>query len=154
MKISTVIRNLVDSNVRSKGKMYADWAQAKTISHSKFNIEATVKGSAYKTYNVLINIGESRIEVFCTCTYFNSSGTCKHIWATIITAKKDGFDSDAVTQDAVLVGQNEEIVNNDFEDDKDYSGGFEQSTLESKNTIRENSITAPPQKNNLIRNPF
>ncbi len=103
MKISDAIRDDVESNVRSKGKMYADWNQAKIISTSDSKIEAKVQGSNYRAYDVTISLENDDILVDCTCPYFESSGTCKHIWATIITAERAGFESSKVTSESFLI---------------------------------------------------
>lgn len=102
MKISTILHDHVDSNVRSNGKLFADWSQAKIISTNDRNIEADVMDSVYHSYHVSINIEPDEINVKCACPYFESSGTCKHIWAVILTAEKNGFESNIINKDAVL----------------------------------------------------
>lgn len=116
MKLSDIARNQIDSSIRSRGKLYADWNQAKIISKNKNRIEAEVKGSYSNTYDVTIDIEPHKIFVFCSCPYFQSSGACKHIWATIVTAEKEGFSGEVIYPDSVLVERNLEEIDEDEEE--------------------------------------
>ncbi|HEX3019303.1 MAG TPA: DEAD/DEAH box helicase [Chitinispirillaceae bacterium] len=118
MKISTVICEQIDSNARSRGKMYSDWGYAKIISTNKKSIEASVSGSNYHSYHVSIAIQPDEVTVNCSCPSFETHGACKHIWATILTAEKNGFESDILDNDAIL------IENNIHEDDSALEEAF------------------------------
>ena len=119
MKLSDITRNLVDSNIRAKGKMYSDWNQVKILSTSDSKIDAKVQGSGKNVYDVTISIEPGSIIVNCTCPFFESYGACKHVWATILTAEKNGFESTVATPKSILIEKDlfDEEDDEDFEDD-------------------------------------
>jgi uncharacterized Zn finger protein len=119
MKLSDITRNLVDPNIRAKGKLYAEWNQVKILSASDRKIDAKVHGSGKNVYDVSISIEPDNIIVNCTCPFFESYGACKHIWATILTAEKNGFESTIATSKSILIEKDlfDEEDDEDFEDD-------------------------------------
>ena len=119
MKLSDAIRDQFDSIIRSRGKMYADWNLVKIISTCDSLIKAEINESYGNVYDVVINIEPHQVIIDCTCPDFESSGACKHIWATVITAEKNGFESNTVTDKTILVEKDllEDEDNLDYEED-------------------------------------
>ncbi len=58
-------------------------------------VEARVRG--HRPYNVEISFENPTLSVDCECEYFDSSGACKHIWATLLAADQQMFLSEAAT---------------------------------------------------------
>jgi len=51
-------------------------------------VHASVRGT--EVYAVMLRAGRTTLGVYCTCPYFDSSGRCKHVWATLLAAEERG----------------------------------------------------------------
>lgn len=146
MKLSDAIRDQIDSNIRAKGKMYADWNMAKIISCSDDEIIAEVREDNRYHLEVTIHIEPKKIAMHCTCSMFQTEGVCKHSWAVILTAEKNGFESKIVTTDTVIANSRisnidqifgNECKNKPLDKLKDY---FEQNNLSPKQESKNQNV--------------
>src|SRR5947209_611764 len=108
MNLSTTLAGDFSPPVRRKGQLYYWQRRVRIESGSHSHVEARVQGS--QTYDVRLNLDEGVLFASCTCSYFDSNGPCKHLWATILAAEARGDLSTAATIpnlildcDAVLV---------------------------------------------------
>ncbi len=75
--------------VRRRGEEY-HWQRLVRIGNGGDDfVEATIRGS--QRYPVDLRWRPGILTVTCECPYFDSSGPCKHIWATILTAESRGL---------------------------------------------------------------
>jgi hypothetical protein len=90
VNLSSKLRSLFESGVRARGAAYHAEGRVRIGHHSSRTVEATVQGS--RRYQVGIEWdGESVLSVSCECAYFDSSGPCKHLWATVLEADARGY---------------------------------------------------------------
>jgi len=84
---------------------------------------ATVRGSI--TYNVALSLEGKELHMSCSCPYFADNGPCKHLWATILTAERQGHLGEVLPQRSVEVicDDDEEFYEDppeDFDDEPDF----------------------------------
>ncbi|HEY8925913.1 MAG TPA: SWIM zinc finger family protein [Polyangia bacterium] len=51
-------------------------------------VHASVRGT--DVYAVMLRAGHTTLDVYCICPYFDTSGRCKHVWATLLAAEERG----------------------------------------------------------------
>jgi uncharacterized Zn finger protein len=81
------------STLRNRGLDYFMQGRVVITRGTAFLVEARVRG--HRPYNVDLLFEDGVLKVNCTCEYFESSGPCKHIWATLLAADEQTFLSDA-----------------------------------------------------------
>src|SRR5882724_10132123 len=89
MTLSTSLAGFFSKSIRERGRSYFQ-SRAVTIPYgSDREVGAIVEGSS--SYDVIISCEGDNLVVDCTCPFMNSSyNPCKHIWATILAAEKEG----------------------------------------------------------------
>jgi superfamily II DNA or RNA helicase len=104
MKPSAFLAPEFNSGSRERGVKYyhAGWV---TIRHGDAaTVEAEVSGPDAR-YEVEIDIDDDRvIDLWCDCPYFESTGPCKHLWATLLAAEAAGY----LTKPAETLGDPED----------------------------------------------
>ena len=115
-----------DVAIRTRGEQYyRDGRVILVPFRDKSTAQAVVWGGA--AYSVVLDWGFSReqLAVCCECSYFKSTGPCKHIWATILAADARGVGPKGSKRLGLLPMDPEEyegtgedvIAGDDFEDD-------------------------------------
>jgi hypothetical protein len=81
-----VLSQLIPAAVRRRGADYFVGRRVTLVHADAHRVEARVRGS--RTYGVEIDIGDSAglPSLSCTCPYYDGTGYCKHIWATVLAA--------------------------------------------------------------------
>ena len=93
-ELASILAKGFDFSSRKRGDEYFRRNRVKVRAGSSTELSATVKGS--EPYQVLLKVSGSKLAVSCTCPYFLDHGqACKHLWAAILTADKEGFLADA-----------------------------------------------------------
>lgn len=125
MKLSELIRNQIDKDIRSDGMLHTNLNHVLLSTVSDNQIKSKVKSSDDETYDVSIDINNETITVECTCPYFQSDGACKHIWATILTAERDGFESKSISHSNILIcrNENDHLINPPLEEQQSNEPG-------------------------------
>src|SRR6266487_2578592 len=100
MNLVTRLTGDFSSNVRNRGKIYY-WQGRVRIDHgSDSQVEARVRGS--RQYEVSLDYESGVLSAWCDCSYFDSGGACKHLWATILAADAGGHLSAAARADLIF----------------------------------------------------
>src|SRR4051812_38032582 len=116
----------VPSAVRSRGSQYFSQGNVHIESGSANHVDASVYGSM--TYTVRIRIEDRKVVTTCDCPYFDGEGTCKHIWATLLSAEEGGYLYRIASMwMPVIVSENESEGDSDIDDgdDNDEFGEFD-----------------------------
>jgi superfamily II DNA or RNA helicase len=108
----------VSSGVRSRGSRYYSSGNVHIQRGSATHVEAAVQGSI--PYSVKVRIDDRKVVVMCDCPYFDTEGTCKHIWATLLAAEADGYLHRVASMwTPFIVAGNVGAESEDDEDDND-----------------------------------
>ncbi len=147
MKLSDVCREEFEKKIRSRGEEYAGSRRVKILSANERQIIAEVRGSVGCIYDVEITMDPEDVLIDCTCPYFESEGACKHLWATIITAEKNGFQSNFLTDDSVVFEK--KLMDEDYMDeDEEWNFlKFDKNHFSELNNYLENDISAAKRQN-------
>ncbi len=90
MSLTTYLSGYVDGQVRGRGYIYYRDGAVRIIEGSRDHLQALVTGSS--TYQVHLNREGRTLYGTCTCPYFQKEReTCKHLWATLLTAAKTEY---------------------------------------------------------------
>ena len=91
MSLADRCRHEFDFQVIGRGAAYFLDGKASIASRAASTITLKVKGT--RPYDVTIALpahGSKELTVSCTCPYFEGVGTCKHLWAAILTVDHRG----------------------------------------------------------------
>jgi len=90
MALTTHLSRHVGSKVRSRGYSYYRSGAVQIINGNNEELEAAVIGT--ETYAVDLYREDDTVHASCTCPYFEGEReSCKHIWATLLAAEKQGY---------------------------------------------------------------
>ncbi len=90
MALTTHLSGYVSNKVQGRGYSYYSSGAVEIIKGTKKEVEAVVVGS--DAYEVDLYREGDAVYVFCTCPYFEGEReSCKHIWATLLAAEKQGY---------------------------------------------------------------
>jgi superfamily II DNA or RNA helicase len=78
-----------EASVRQRGLAYFSRRYVRIRSGSESEVTAMVKGS--RDYDVSIRFEAGVLKMWCDCVYFDSTGPCKHLWATVLAAESSGY---------------------------------------------------------------
>ncbi len=118
MKVSQIITNHFDADVRARGSSYFRSRAVRILQGTDSGVWATVRGS--DDYDVAIFLETTNLHISCTCPYFTDRGGCKHLWATILAAEQRGFLKE-LTQRRIV-----NVIFDDEDDLSDASGEFDE----------------------------
>ncbi len=93
MPISTRCSGDFDYEVKARGQVYYLQGRVRLGSPEDTLIRAEVKGTS-GDYGVSVDWCDARrgiLETWCTCTYFDDRGPCKHLWATLLAMDASGI---------------------------------------------------------------
>ncbi len=90
MTLSTQVAGAFDAAIRSRGSAYFKRGAVQIQTGLVDQVVAVVRGSR-STYDVQIDWEGGDLSLCCDCPYFESSGPCKHLWATVLMAESKGF---------------------------------------------------------------
>ncbi len=90
MSLIELVTQEFDSQVRARGRHYFEDGAVTIVDASAGRIKAKVQGN--ELYQVQIRFADEGILKYkCTCPYFDQYGPCKHLWATLLEAQKEGI---------------------------------------------------------------
>lgn len=125
MALTTHLSNYVDSKIRSRGYSYYRDGAVQILYGNKEDLQAVVIGT--DAYQVDVYREEDTVYVSCTCPYFEGErDTCKHIWATLLAAEKNGYlkgesESDPVRLEIYVEDKDwDENGDDDWDEDEEW----------------------------------
>lgn len=88
MKFSELIRDQFDTQSLIRGREYFLQGRVRLLPDEGGVLEARVRGS--RMYTVFVDQSSDGVDASCDCPRFDDWGSCKHIWATILAAEREG----------------------------------------------------------------
>ena len=95
MALSTRLVSYFSRKIRERGEDVYDDDLVRIMHGSVTEVTAQVQGS--QLYELGLVWQEDLLNGWCDCPYFESSGACKHLWATILAAEAQGYLSAAAS---------------------------------------------------------
>ncbi len=142
MSLSTQLSSDFPGLIRSRGGDLFRDGLVKIQEGDDWNVRARVRDNVTCDVNIALE-DDHQILVGCTCPYFNNSGACKHIWATILLADERGYLSgDGSNAPLELI----EIHDDDYYDDFDEEGDDDDDDFDSAATNLINIFAQMPEK--------
>ena len=140
MALTTHLSGYVDSKVQGRGYSYYRSGAVQITNGNEKELQAVVIGS--DTYEVDLYREGDTVYVFCTCPYFEGERvTCKHIWATLLAAEKQGYLRGKSNSDPVHLEIDDEDDDWDENEEGDWDEGDE---LEDEDEILSRFTPRPP----------
>jgi superfamily II DNA or RNA helicase len=93
MKLTSVLSSHFSNTTRARGVSYYNTASVRIQTGSETQVVAAVRGA--RTYEVEITCADGTLTLWCDCPFFEASGPCKHLWATVLAAERAGYLSAA-----------------------------------------------------------
>ena len=88
--LTVTISGAVSRLSRERGERYYSQGAVSILEGDAWRVVATVQGT--RRYEVLILRARDFFEVSCSCPFYDRELTsCKHIWATFLTAEQNGY---------------------------------------------------------------
>ena len=78
-----------ETSIRSRGADLYFWRKITIFSGNKTEVTAHAEGT--QIYFVRLAREGQAIHAYCECSYFDSEGPCKHLWATILAAESKNY---------------------------------------------------------------
>jgi superfamily II DNA or RNA helicase len=113
MKLSSELSYDFPSYIRARGADYYRSGAVRLDKASEELVKAHVRGA--RSYQVEINRSPKKTTLWCDCPYFDSTGPCKHLWATLMAAEAEGF-----LRDDSGGGRGNVVYEYDFDDDVEF----------------------------------
>src|ERR1700693_1677501 len=88
MKLSSDLAHDFSDTVRRRGLGYFTSGAVRIQHGSDTHVFAHVQGA--RDYEVSVAWETPALVLCCDCPYFDSTGACKHLWATILAAEAGG----------------------------------------------------------------
>ncbi len=105
MSLASKLAFQVERGVQSRGmQLYATGA-VRIVTSEPNHVHAKVKGG--QTYEVCLQFLYGDLVVSCECVYFHDTGVCKHIWAAILQADREGHLREALAQKGLQLVESE-----------------------------------------------
>ncbi|PIX21163.1 MAG: hypothetical protein COZ69_16245, partial [Deltaproteobacteria bacterium CG_4_8_14_3_um_filter_45_9] len=149
MALTTYLSGYAGSKVRSRGYFYYRNGAVQIINGNKEEVQAIVIGT--DAYQIDLYREEDTVYVFCTCPYFEGEReTCKHIWATLLAAEKQGFlrgkgNSDPVHLEIYVEGNDlDENGDDDWDEDEEWEDGYAATAWSPPSPRRGHLQAVPP----------
>ncbi len=100
--LSEKISKQVDRLSQERGRLYFIGGAVKRIEGDAWRVDARVQGS--HLYAVRIAFADDFLEVTCSCPFFDRDlETCKHIWAAVLAAEREGFLKEPASRAALVL---------------------------------------------------
>ena len=97
MRLSSDLATDFSEQTRNRGAGYYASGSVRIVNGSEAEVEARVRGA--REYYVDLVCEDDSLNLSCDCPYFDSTGPCKHLWATILAAEAKGLLSAASNLD-------------------------------------------------------
>ena len=88
MALASKLAFYFEKRVQLKGIALFRRRRVDVVHQSPARFEAVVHGAM--DYQVVLEHHEHELDVSCTCPYFQDMGECKHLWAAVLQADRDG----------------------------------------------------------------
>ena len=121
MDIASRFATYFDTPVRHRGQPYAYGGAVRFDQHTADHLHGSVRGES-QHYEFCVTIEGRAIQVGCTCPFFRSEGPCKHLWAVLLQAGKQGFLSQAAAANKLVevdIDEDDEAFYHDEGEDGD-----------------------------------
>src|SRR3954447_3379136 len=111
-----------DSGVKQRGQEYFEDGAVRITHAADDRISARVQGT--DRYNVKIRWDQDgRLDLRCTCPYFQDNGPCKHIWATLLQADEEELLPKIQNGDGAAGDEDDDDDEDDSDDGDGEDGG-------------------------------
>lgn|SRR5579871_1015839 len=118
MKLSSALSSDFDYNTRSKGTAYFRSGAVRIKLATDTEVHAKVHGSRFYETELTWDAGEG-LDLWCDCPYFETSGPCKHLWATILAIEARGLLKAVSERDSVRITYG--FAENDVDEDEPFA---------------------------------
>ncbi|MEQ9407003.1 MAG: SNF2-related protein [Fuerstiella sp.] len=89
MTLAELLQSRFRADLRHRGAAYIEAERVSLVRVTPENVfGVVVDGVEYQTQ---LRYQENEIGLFCTCDQFAKSKSCKHLWATVLTADVEGY---------------------------------------------------------------
>src|SRR3954468_13152376 len=91
-KLMSILNSLVEQfshEVRKRGTDYFVRGAVRIVDAKPGRVRAQVTGT--RVYRVELDFDDDDFTNECSCPYYEQWGECKHIWATILQAEREGL---------------------------------------------------------------
>src|SRR3982074_504794 len=89
MYLQKHLKNNFSLPIRERGSAIFGSGLVSAISGNQWSARATVQGAVL--YKVALQRVKEKVRAECECPFFESSGLCKHVWATILAADRQNY---------------------------------------------------------------
>lgn len=134
MTLSARLVSYFDKKIRERGEQVYRNQLVTIMDGSEVEVAANVQGS--HLYDVGLAWEEGALNGWCDCPYFEDTGSCKHLWATILAAEAKGYLSVAAADDGV-------VFFDGYSDDDDVELSRSSKSLSASRKL-PSIITKPP----------
>jgi hypothetical protein len=119
--VSELLQDSIPRNIRRKGEAYYRWGSVRRLKGDAFSVEAEVQGT--QLYHVTLKYlpEERQVNGHCTCPFFAGNQACKHLWAVLLAADKEGLLSAVVADEERLLADADKA--DDWVDPDEYNPG-------------------------------
>ncbi|MBX3434704.1 MAG: SNF2 helicase associated domain-containing protein [Pirellulales bacterium] len=131
MQVASQFSTQFAAATRSKGESYFRRGAVQILDADPLGFTANVKGSRSRPYQVDFDCshGQGGVSASCTCPHYREGSFCKHIWATLLTLEREGWETGEFR---IRGGLLHEFDDDDFEDDFDSALEFARSRGDSR----------------------
>jgi hypothetical protein len=141
MLLSAKVSGEFDSAVRSRGQLYAVGGTVRITRGDQRAVQANVRGT--RMYHIEIVFDDGTLKVSCGCPYYESTGPCKHIWATLLAAENKGYLRAAGSYGAVDLVLADEADDDQWDEEDDY---FEEKPVIRPAVRLKPAAVKPPER--------
>ena len=100
MTLAELMQNRFRADLRHRGAAYVEAERIALVRVTPENVFAVVQDGA--EYQTQLRYQPDDVSMFCTCEQFARARTCKHLWATILSADLNGFVNPAIRPGRIL----------------------------------------------------
>ncbi|MEX2302919.1 MAG: DEAD/DEAH box helicase [Bryobacterales bacterium] len=146
--LDSLLANNFSPPVRIRGLGLFRSGRVEIISGTAWEVEAEVQGSEF--YAVHLRLLNNEVHVICSCPYYEGTGPCKHLWATILQAESAKLlRGDVALSKLVMV---EQVALEELEDDDRDDGVSLDKPWKATTTLRP-GLQPVPAKRVLVAPP-
>jgi len=110
-----------NTSIRHRGQQYAFGGAVRFNAYSANHIDGKVRGES-QYYDFDVSVADRGLYVQCTCPFYESEGPCKHLWAVLLQAGKQGYLADAAKA-IKLIELDPDEEDDEFDDDTEDGDG-------------------------------
>jgi superfamily II DNA or RNA helicase len=117
MSISSHLSPWFSEGVRQRGQAYFTAGYVRILHGSPTEFEGRVRGT--EPHEVMIEVTGNELRLSCDCSFFDTEGPCRHLWAGVLAAEKLRYLSAAARATRLAPGPGQGAVAELAEDEPD-----------------------------------